>query len=175
MFCGNCGNSISASDRFCGRCGTPQNPPAEADERTRVLQAIGGILGQYPQLTLTWGQKADLEISNELANANWGVGKKKIEYKASLVADPALRTVHFWEMIKESGSGMMALFSFKKETYRTDGTTRSGTVNETAYGAQGKVIDYNWDYAQTRQLVEQAVRSQGWQFKTVLLKGKATY
>lgn len=173
MFCGQCGNSIDASDRFCGRCGSQVG--GTMDERARVLQAIADCLGPYPQLTLTWGQKADLEISNELANANWGAGKKKIEYSACLVADPGSRTVRFWEMIKESGRGMMALFSFKTETYRTNGTTRSGTVNETAYGVQGKVIDYNWDYAQVRQLLESTVRAQGWQFITVLLKGKATY
>ena len=39
----------------------------------------------------------------------------------------------------------------------------------------GKVIDYDWDYGQVRNLVENAVRSRGWQFKTALLKGKASY
>ena len=78
-------------------------------------------------------------------------------------------------MIKESGRGLMALFSFKTETYRTDGTTRSGTVREKAYGPGGKVIDYEWDYSQVRQIVEAAVRAQGWRFETVLLKGKACY
>lgn len=172
MFCNQCGQPIGNADSFCGRCGARQGV---VDDRGNVLQSIAAALSPYPQLGLTWGQKADLEISNELANANWGVGKKKIEYSACLVADSATRTVIFWEMIKESGRGMMGLFSFKTETYRTNGTTRSGTVNETAYGPGGKVIDYNWDYAQVRQCVENAVRAQGWQFKTVLLKGKATY
>lgn len=39
----------------------------------------------------------------------------------------------------------------------------------------GKLIDYNWDYAQVRQIVEAAVQAQGWHFETVLFKGKARY
>ena len=140
------------------------------------LNCIGEqVYDNLSQLSLIWGQKTDLSITNELANANWGVGKKKVEYSAVLRLDAATQKVYFWEMIKESGRGLAALFSFKTETYRTNGTTRSGTVNETAYGPGGKLIDYNWDYSQVRQIIEAAVRSQGWQFETVLLKNKAMY
>jgi hypothetical protein len=173
MFCNQCGHPVASSDSFCGNCGT--RVATTVDDRGNVLQVIVTALSQYPQLSLIQGQKADLEISNELANANWTVGKKKVEYSACLIADPGTRTIIFWEIIKESGRGMAALFSFTTETYRTDGTTRSGTVKETGYGFGGKVIDYNWDYAQVRQTVEAAAQSQDWQFKTVLMKGKASY
>lgn len=172
MFCSQCGQPMTATDGFCSRCGTRS---AQTDNRTHVLQAIATALSPLSQLSLIWGQKTDLSITNELANANWGVGKKKVEYSAVLRLDAATQKVYFWEMIKESGRGLAALFSFKTETYRTNGTTRSGTVNETAYGPGGKLIDYNWDYNQVRQIIEAAVRSQGWQFETVLLKNKAMY
>lgn len=162
---------MTATDSFCGRCGARST----GDSRGALLQSIAAALSPLPQLELVWGRKADLEISNELANANWGTGKKKVEYSACLKLDPASQTVYFWEMIKESGRGLMALFSFKTETYRTDGTTRSGTVREKAYGPGGKVIDYEWDYSQVRHIIEAAVRAQGWRFETVLLKGKASY
>ena len=162
---------MTATDSFCGRCGAR----SAGDSRGALLQSIAAALSPLPQLELVWGRKADLEISNELANANWGTGKKKVEYSACLKLDPASQTVYFWEMIKESGRGLMALFSFKTETYRTDGTTRSGTVREKAYGPGGKVIDYEWDYSQVRHIIEAAVRGQGWRFETVLLKGKASY
>ena len=171
MFCSQCGQPMTATDSFCGRCGAS----SVRDDRGALLQAISAALSSLPQLELIWGRKADLEISNELANANWGTGKKKIEYSACLKLDPASRKVYFWEMIKESGRGLMALFSFKTETYRTDGTTRSGTVREKAYGPGGQVIDYEWDFSQVRQIVEAAVRTQGWRFEPVLLKGKASY
>ena len=172
MFCQQCGHPLGAADVFCGHCGAKA---AGNNDREEVLKAVAAALSPYPQLVLTWGQKTDLEIANVLGDANWTVGKKKIEYSARLLVDAAAKTVIFWEMIKEEGLGLGALFSFKTETYRSDGKTRSGTVSETAYGLGGKVIDYNWDYAQVRSLVENAVRNRGWQFKTVLLKGKASY
>ena len=172
MFCSHCGQPITATDVFCGHCGVRV---VTSGGKSPVLQAIDTALSPIPQISLIWGKNADLEISNELANANWGTGKKKIEYLACLRLDASTQTVYFWEMIKESGRGLMALFSFKTETYRTDGTTRSGSVQETAYGPGGKVIDYNWDYGQVRKIVEAAVRSQGWRFDTVLMKRKATY
>ena len=172
MFCSQCGQPMTAADSFCGRCGARATA---GDVRAPVLQAIATALSPMPQLELIWGKNADLEISNELANANWGTGKKKIEYSACLRLNPGSQTVFFWEMIKASGRGLMALFSFKAEMYRTDGTTRSGTVREKAYGPGGKVIDYDWDYGQVRQIVEAAVKTQGWRFETVLLKGKASY
>ena len=172
MFCNQCGHPLDSGSSFCSQCGAriPGNTGKED-----VLQAVAAALVPYPQLVLTWGQNTDLEITNVLADADWQVGRKKIEYSARLLVRPEERNVIFWEMIKETGMGMGALFSFKKETYRSDGHTRSGTVSEIGYGMNGKVIDYDWDYGQVRNLVENAVRGRGWQFKTALLKGKASY
>lgn len=172
MFCNQCGQSVADNERFCIHCGARL---AEADGKGAVLQAIEQALSPLPQLSLTRGKNADLEISNELADANWTVGSKKIEYSARLLADPATRTIIFWEIIKEKGQGFAALFSFKTETYRSDGRHLSGTVSETAFGPGGKVIDYKFDYAEVRQIIEAAAKYQGWQFKTVLMKGKASY
>jgi len=148
---------------------------AATDVKTGVLLAIATALSPYQPLLLTWGVKADLEISNELANANWTLGKKKIEYSARLLADPGTRTITFWEMITEKGQGLGALFSFQTEKYRTDGVNHSGTVNEKGYGIDGQAVDYNWNYAEVRQVVEAVANYEGWQFKTVLMKGKASY
>ena len=180
MFCNQCGQPLGATDQFCNRCGARTAANAgevahPADARQEVVQAVAAALAPYPQLVLTQGRKSDLEISNVLADGNWTVGKKRVEYSAYLLADASARTVTFWEMIKEVGCGMGALFSFKKTSYRSDGKTLSGSVQETGYGFGGKVIDYNWDYAQVRSLVEEAVRSRGWRFETTLRKGKATY
>jgi len=170
------------ADRFCNQCGAKAgtgfaagNGAPETAEKEAVLQDIERALAPNPQLALVRGQKTDLEISSVLADANWKVGKKKVEYSACLLADAGSRTIVYWEMIKEVGSGMGALFSFKTETYRSDGKTISGKVKETGYGFGDKVIDYEWDYSQTRQLVEGIARARGWQFKTVLMKGKAMY
>ena len=182
MFCTHCGNPVEENANFCRHCGgklvapAPAPTPANASgAKESILNAITAALPGHIGLVLTRGQKTDLEIHNTLADADWTSGRKKVEYSACILAETSSRTIIFWEMIKETGSGMGAFFSFKKETYRSDGKTRSGTVQETGYTPGGKQIDYQWDYANIRQLVETAVRQSGWQFKTVLLKSKATY
>ncbi len=37
----------------------------------------------------------------------------------------------------------------------------------------GGKIDYDWDYAQTRNLVKASLEAQGWKFTTSLMKGAA--
>ena len=172
MFCNQCGQPLGTGAAFCGRCGARM---AGTTGKQEILQSIATALSPYPGIVLTWGQKADLEISSVLADANWNVGKKKVEYSACLLVDAATQSVTFWEMIKEESQGLGALFSFKKETYRSDGKVLSGTVKETGHGFGDQVIDYDWNYAQIRALLENVVRNRGWQFKTVWMKSKASY
>lgn len=185
MYCGRCGNRMRPGDLFCGRCGAPrqegrQDQPGggsagEPGAKEQLLRAVEGALSAYPQLSVTRSDKTDLEIKSVLADAHWGVGRKKVEYSACLLAKEAERTVVYWEMIKEVSAGMGAFAWFRAEKFRSDGRTLSGAVRETGYGPNGKVIDYNWDYARTRGLVEKVVKEQGWKFATVLLKKKAMY
>jgi hypothetical protein len=99
----------------------------------------------------------------------------RVEFSACLLAEEAERTVVYWEMIKEVGAGMGLFAGFKVEKYKSDGRTISGTVRETGCGPQGKVIDYDWDYARTRGIVERAAKANSWKFSTVLLKRRAMY
>lgn len=182
MYCGKCGTRAMPGDRFCGECGSPLNQAVTevgqhdlTDAREQLLQAIERELAQYPQLVVSRSRETDLEIKSALADANWGLGKKKVDYSACLLLKPTDRTAVFWEMIKEVGSGMGIFGGFKVETYRSDGKTISGSVKERGYGPAGKVIDYTWDYAGTRGLVEGMVKAGGWGFSTTLRKGKAMY
>lgn len=181
MLCSQCGQPIEKTSNFCGQCGAKLTMPSQDSvyantmNKEDILEAITEALMQYSQLSIIRGANTDIEISNTLTDASWIVGKKKVEYSACILADGATRSIVFWEMIKESGWGLGTIFSFKKETFRSDGKTISGTVKECGYGFNGKVIDYKWDYSQVRNLVEGIVKDKGWQFKTVLLKSKATY
>lgn len=187
MRCAECGAEVSTDDNFCPSCGRrlvendrakrppPGGGPAGAGDKEQLLRAVEGALSAYPQLSATRSDKTDLEIKSVLADAHWGVGRKKVEYSACLLAKEDDRTVVYWEMIKEVGAGMGIFGWFKAEKYKSDGRTLSGAVRETGYGPNGKVIDYNWDYARTRGLVEKTVGEQGWKFTTVLLKKKAMY
>ncbi len=179
MFCTQCGKAFVDGSKFCTGCGAQvgqaQAPSVGAGGKDAVLAAIETALAAKPGLSLVRGQNADIEIASVPADANWMIGKKKVTYSACLLADAASRTVVFWEMLKESGFGLSSLFSFKVETYRSDGKTISGNVKEVGYGPGGKVLDYKWDYSQVRSLVENEAQKAGWSFKTVLSKGKAMY
>ncbi|MDO8690361.1 MAG: zinc ribbon domain-containing protein [Dehalococcoidia bacterium] len=183
MFCHKCGAEAKPSDKFCGKCGTglattaaaqpgPAAPQAAVGGREQVLLSVEQTLSQYPQLQVVRGQKSDLEIKNVFAEAKGLSGKTKVEFSAILSVNEAERKVVYWEMIKESSSGLGLFGGFKMETYKTDGKTVSGKVKESAIGPGGK-IDYNWDYAQTRNLVKASVEAQGWKFTTSLMKNAA--
>lgn len=186
-FCRQCGNGVGPGDRFCGHCGTRLNVGEEvvmpepvgpsttvSSEKEPLLWAVEQELSKYRELSVTRSDKTDLEIKSVLADADWGVGKKKVEYSACLLVKGDERTAIFWEMIKESGSGMDFGGGFKTETFG-GGKTLFGKTREVQYGPDGKVIDYAWDYARTRSIIEHVVNSNGWKFKTVLMKGKAMY
>ena len=184
MFCTKCGSEISQGDRFCGSCGASLAPILNRSDRSidqashgskdALLKAIEQALSQNPQLMVRPGERSDLEIKNVLADYNIKVGRKKVEYSACLLAKEDERKVVFWEMLKEQSSGFRGLFAgFKVETYKSDGRTISGKVREVDWNPSGRAIDYEWDYAQTRQLVEKVVKSYGWKFTTTLRRGQA--
>ena len=185
MFCPKCGVKTEPGHNFCGQCGVrlpvagdpPGDRPASAGTagREQLLAMMEEVLSGHPRLSVARGRGTDLEIKSVLADANWVVGKKKVEYSACLLAREKDRTVVYWEMIKEVGSGMGIFGGFKVETYKSNGKTISGSVRETGYGPGGKVIEYDWDYSRTREILEAAARGTGWKFTTVLLKGRAMY
>jgi hypothetical protein len=99
--------------------------------------------------------------------------KKKLTYKCKLRVDDSSRTVRFWEMLVEKGSGVSAGddmspgFGLKKETYGTSGKTRSGSIEE-ASNLFGKEFTYLWDYAAVRTAVRTATEAAGYTLDVVL-------
>jgi len=157
----------------------PESTPVSAKaggagEREEVLKAIERALSQDYRYLVIRGNKADLEIKNTLVDYDVKIGKQRVEYSACLTAREEERKVVFWEMLKEQGSGIRGLFAgIKVETYSSDGKTVSGKVRGIGWNPSGKAVDYEWDYAQTRHLVEGIVKSHGWRFATTLRKGQA--
>jgi len=147
--------------------------PVVAD-RLGLLAAMLETMAQYPNYRSQYGTDTDIVIDNQVADAAWTGGKKKIEYSAIMKAVEADRTLYFWEMLKESGSGL-SFGGFESETYSTVGAKRSGTTKQVVLGPDGVAVNAEWDYAATRQIVEWVAATHGWQVKTVLRKDAAQW
>lgn len=86
----------------------------------------------------------------------------------------AERTLYFWEIVKESSSGLN-FGGFEAESYSTSGTKRSGKQKMMVIGADGVPVEWEWDYGATRSLIEDVARRHGWATKVVLQKKSAQW
>lgn len=145
-----------------------------ADPRLALLADILSAFEAYPGYEVSYGTDTDIVIANRIADASWGTGKKKVEYSAILKAVEPERTIRFWEMLKESGGGLN-FGGFEGESYSTVGMKRFGKKKEVVVGPGGVAMDYDWDYAATRRIVEDVAARHGWHLKVVLKKSSAQW
>ncbi|MDI6843113.1 MAG: hypothetical protein QMC94_01760 [Anaerosomatales bacterium] len=150
----------------------PATKSPAAGDRAAVLADIRAALAERTGYEVVSGTKSDLEIRSAVASANWGTGKKKVDFEAVLTVSEPERTVYYWEILKERGSGL-SFGTVESESFTISGTKRWGQKSETVAGPQGVAMDYSWDYARTRELVEQACARHGYRVKVVLRKSKA--
>ncbi len=123
---------------------------------------------------VTRGDDTDLIVSNEVAESSWYSGKKKVVYSAQLLLKEAERTAYYWEMLKESSSGISFQMGMQKKKIK--GIELFQKNREKGYAPDGKLVyDYQFDYGSLRELFKNIVESYGWQFKVVILKSKSTY
>lgn len=120
---------------------------------------------------VTGGTDTDIVITNEIANKSWATGKKKVSYQARLLLSEPEATAYFWEMLKESSSGLQ--FSMGVEKTRIKGRELFRSISEKGYGLDGKeVYDYQFDYGSLREAFQQMIENAGWKFKLVLTQAK---
>ncbi len=141
------------------------------DKQTLLLTVLSG----FKQLGLPYdtGKNADITMTCEFLNAGWSTGKKKITYEASIFADETSGTVYMWELTTEKGSGFS--FGGKSESSFQSGTTLYRKVKSVQYGLDGKAYEISLDLGSIPKTVKEAAKAQGWKFKIVLKKGKASY
>jgi len=151
----------------------PASAPA-AGTRDALLPDILATIAQYPGYTAQYGTDTDIRIDNQVANASWGTGKKKIEFSAHMKAVEAERTLYYFEVLKETGGGL-SFGGFESESYSTFGSKRSGTTKEVVIGPGGVAMNAEWDYAATRQIIESVAAKHGWRVKVVMTPGAAKY
>jgi len=118
-------------------------------------------------------QGTDLSVSMEFADAKWSTGKKKGLYEASIRVDEKGKTVYMWEKTTESGQGLS--FGMSGESYVQSGKTLFRKVKCVQYGPEGKVLEYELDLGGIPKAVKEAAQQNGWKFKTVLSRKKASY
>ncbi len=101
------------------------------------------------------------------------LSSKKASYHCRLRVDEGTRKVLFFQVLKEKGSGisggdeMGPGFGFKKETYTTTGSQRSGSIEESSQ-LMGKGYSLSFDYGKVREAVRTKAESAGYAFSATL-------
>lgn len=99
------------------------------------------------------------------------LSRKKLEYVAKFRVDDAARRLRFFEMLKETGSGLSAGssddmspgFGFKAGTYGTGAGPREGSIVEQS-NLFGRQYTYSFDWGTMRTWFEQAAQAYGYGF-----------
>lgn len=119
------------------------------------------------------GINSDFEIELVKANKKWGSGGKKITYSSSILVDDDSKKVFYWEMTKESSAGLS--MGAKSEKSFQMGKTLYRKEKSVDYGAEGKVLETSIDFGQISKMLKEVAKSNGYKFKVVLSKKKASY
>lgn len=136
---------------------------------------IGAITRQLDSIGVLYkiGSGTDIAVNSELLDAKWGSGQKKIDYQASAYLNEAAKTVLFWEMTKETSSGIS--FGMNRESSFQSGTTLMRKVKSVGYGPDGKAYEYDFNLGAIPKAFKDAAKANGWKFKVVLKRDKAQY
>jgi hypothetical protein len=120
------------------------------------------------------GPDTDLVVTNEVADSSWFSGKKKVTYSARLLLNEEEKTAYYWEMLKESSSGLSFQMGMQKKKIK--GIELFQQSREKGYAPGGELVyDYQFDYGSLREAFRRLVESRGWKFKVVIMPGKTTY
>ena len=130
----------------------------------------------------SWKDKKGVqEFSIIIAERKAFLSTKKITYSARIKVNEATKIVNFSEMLMEAGSGlssgnsfddgMSTGFGFKTESYNTMSGAREGNIEEQS-DLFGKKFDYKFDYKEIRSIVENTVKTAGYEFKYQILPVK---
>jgi len=141
--------------------------------KEQILQELVAYSDSGP-FKISRGSDTDLMISNEVVDSSWFSGKKKVTYAAQLLLKEEEKTAYYWEMLKETSSGLSFSAGFQKKKIR--GVEVFQQAREKGFSPTGEpVYDYQFDYGSLRDAFKQLLQSRGWKFKVVLARGKTTY
>ena len=145
-----------------------------ASDRLTLLADLLVAFAPYPSLNARYGTDADIVIDNEVASANWGAGGKEFGYSAVMKAVESDLTLYFWDGIEELGADLVP-GGAETVSKPTDGVSRSSVQKMLLMGGDGAPVEWEWDYAKTRDLVESVTARNGWQTKVVAVEESARW
>jgi hypothetical protein len=140
------------------------------DEIMGVAEEIRSYLGSLGANVGGKGQNGDAKLV--IAEQKSFLSKKKVEYSAKFKVQDEDRVVRFFEMLKESGSGMSGSdasdvgggWGFSKETYKTGAGGREGSIE-----AQGSLLGnkyaFTFNYAEIRTAIQAIAERNGYRFE----------
>ncbi|MBA4394084.1 MAG: hypothetical protein C0407_11070 [Desulfobacca sp.] len=133
-------------------------------EKQRMINEIAAKLASMsiPSQIGIW---TDVAVQAEFLDASWKTGSKKISYQSAAFLNEAERTLYYWELTTESGSGFS--FGSSSESTFQSGTTLYRKVKGVGYGPDGKAYEYSLDLGAITKTFKEAAKQQGWKFKTV--------
>ncbi len=120
--------------------------------------------------------KGIYELTATLAERKAFLSSQKLQYQAKFRILDDEKLIRYFEMLKESGSGMSTGgdfdsspgFGFKTETYKTGGTGREGDIEQQSI-LFGKKYEYRFEFKTVRAKIEELARVEGYRFDLQLL------
>lgn len=140
--------------------------------KNEIISSIGE---QYSALNIKYaaGGSADITVDQEVLDAKFATGKAKIHYESSMLVSEKDQTVYLWALTKEIKSGFS--FGFSGESTFQSGNTLFRKVKAVQYTADGKAYEVEFDIGQLTKIVKEAATMNGYKYKTVLSKKKASF
>ena len=120
--------------------------------------------------------KGVYELTILVAERKAFLSSQKLVYLAIFRIHDDEKRIRYFEMLKESGSGVSTGsdfdsspgFGFKTETYKTGGSGREGTIEQQS-SLFGKKYEFRFDYRSVRGKIEELAKTEGYNFEIQLL------
>jgi hypothetical protein len=128
---------------------------------------------QSMALSPTKGGDSDITVDCELLDAKMGSGEKKIKYENSVLVDEAEKTILLYEKTTEKSKGFS--FGASGESSFQSGKTLMRHVKGTLMGANGQVINYDFDLGEIPKSIKTIAEKNGFKFKTVIRRKSAQF
>jgi hypothetical protein len=119
--------------------------------------------------------KGIVEFTVLVAERKAFLSTQKLQYTAKYRILDDQKTIHYFEMLRESGSGMSTGgdldtpgFGFKTESYKTGSVGREGNIEQQS-SLFGKKYEYQFDFKDLRSKIEEMAQEEGYQFQLKFL------